>query len=129
MKLSRSTEYALKALEFMVHHVPGEPVAARTIARHQQIPLGYLLKVMQQLVRGGILLSQRGPQGGFILARPPGGITLLEIIQAIEGPIFTVTEIAEPNHSAPQDRVRQTLNRATAAAAQVLQQTSLSDFI
>jgi Rrf2 family protein len=65
----------------------GSPVQGKDIAESCGIPSGHLLKILQQLVRAQILCSERGPAGGFILRRPPGEITLLEIIEAIEGPI------------------------------------------
>lgn len=129
MKLSRSTEYALTALDYMVHHAPGEPITARTIAQHQRVPLGYLLKIMQQLVRANILLSSRGPQGGFTLARPPGDITLLEIIQAIEGPILASPGPAASELSFSPDRLHAALNQSATAAADVLRATRLSDIL
>ena len=65
----------------------GNPVLSAKISKQYNIPIEYLLKIMHQLVRAGILRSKRGPKGGFTLAKPASKITLLEIVEAIGGPV------------------------------------------
>jgi Rrf2 family protein len=62
-------------------------VLSQSISKSYDIPLEYLLKILQQLVRANVLRSKRGPRGGFCLARPTGKISLLEIIEAVDGPM------------------------------------------
>jgi Rrf2 family protein len=64
--------------------------SAREIAGQYDIPIELLAKVLQRLVRGGLLLSQQGTRGGYQLARMPAHISIADVIQAIEGPV-TVT--------------------------------------
>jgi Rrf2 family protein len=75
-------------------------LAAR-ISKEYNIPLEYLLKILQQLVRANVLRSKRGPRGGFFLARPSESITLLEIIEAVDGPLMSHLHLAEQTNHAP----------------------------
>jgi len=87
MKINRSTGYALAALSHIVAKPKGEITLSQEISKKHDIPLEYLLKIMQLMVRANILKSKRGPRGGFYLSRSLSTITLLEVIEAIEGPI------------------------------------------
>lgn len=86
MKLSRSVRYAFTALVHLSQTHPHMPVMAKLIAAEHEIPLEYLLKILHQLTRSGILESIRGPQGGFCLNRRADAITLWDVIEAIDGP-------------------------------------------
>ena len=88
MKLSRSVRYAFVALVHLAKTEPGIPVMAKHIAKEHNIPLEYLLKILHQLTRQGLLKSVRGPQGGFALNVSPNDISFLDVIEAIEGPLF-----------------------------------------
>ena len=76
-------------------------VMAAKVAKAYDIPLEYLLKIMQQLVRANVLNSKRGPGGGFSLARPATEITMLEIVEAVDGPWRQNMEMAELTKNAP----------------------------
>jgi Rrf2 family protein len=84
--LSAKTEYAVLALlELARHFNTGETVQIRHIAEQQQIPDRYLEQLLATLRQQGLVKSQRGAKGGYLLGRPPGHITLLDIVVAIEG--------------------------------------------
>lgn len=86
MELSCKTEYVLLALlELATHHHSGEPLQAREIASRQHIPDRYLEQLLAMLRRSGFVKSQRGVKGGYLLARSPQDISLLEIISRTEG--------------------------------------------
>ncbi|NJL81976.1 MAG: Rrf2 family transcriptional regulator [Chloroflexaceae bacterium] len=86
MELSCKTEYALLALlELSSHYQQNEPLQIRQIAAQQHIPDRYLEQLLAVLRRGGFVRSQRGPKGGYLLAREPWKITLLEVINCLEG--------------------------------------------
>ena len=88
MKLSRASSYALHAIAYMSENLKkGEPVASHIIAEAQGIPDRFLLKVLKPLVDVGILTSIKGPNGGYRLARNVGEISILEILEAVDGPI------------------------------------------
>lgn len=86
MELSSRVEYALLALlELTSHHAQGEPLKVGEIAASQAIPERYLDQILTTLRRAGIVQSQRGAKGGYLLAREPWQITLLDVIASIEG--------------------------------------------
>ena len=87
MRLGRAAAYAVFATTHLAEHANGSPIQGRDIAGACGIPSGHLLKILQQLVRAQILSSERGPAGGFVLRKPASEITLLEIVEAIDGPI------------------------------------------
>jgi len=82
--LSRSSEYAIRALTWLAQQHDDRFHLARDMAVLLNIPAPFLGKVLQPLVSGGILLSQRGRSGGFRLARPPGEITLRQVVETQE---------------------------------------------
>jgi Rrf2 family protein len=83
--LSRSSEYAIRALTFLAQHErDGRHYLARDMAEQLGIPAPFLGKVLQPLVTRGILHSQRGRSGGFRLDRPASEITLVQIVEAQE---------------------------------------------
>jgi Rrf2 family nitric oxide-sensitive transcriptional repressor len=81
--ISRTTEYALRAIVWLAAHGQN-PRTTRQIAAATRVPGGYLSKVMQALVDAGIVNSQRGPGGGFVLARPAAALTVLEVVDAVD---------------------------------------------
>ncbi len=87
MKLTRATSYAIHALVFMATQKHNRPVASHHIAQAGGIPERFLLKVLKPLVSARVLHSIKGPNGGYRLARPANEITMLEILEAVDGPI------------------------------------------
>lgn len=85
MRLSTRGRYAIRAASNLAVRHSAEPVPLKTIAKEEHIPLRYLEQLMNRMRRNGILESSRGPGGGYRLKRPPGDISLGEIISAIEG--------------------------------------------
>ena len=87
LRLTSATDYAIRA---MIHLgcLPEDGQALRDeIARAENIPTSFMAKVLRRLVRAQLLRSSRGVHGGFTLARPGSEITMLEIVEAIEGPL------------------------------------------
>lgn len=80
--LTSTTEYALRAATFLASHA-GESASGERIAAATKVPAGYISKVMRDLVVAGLVGSQRGPNGGFTLARPPELISVLEVVNAV----------------------------------------------
>ncbi len=87
MKLTRAASYALHAMVHIAGHKPNTPLASHEVARARHIPERFLLKVLKPLVSEGLLVSVKGPHGGYRLARPATQITMLDIIEAVEGPV------------------------------------------
>jgi Rrf2 family nitric oxide-sensitive transcriptional repressor len=80
---SQTAEYALRAVVYLASQ-QGTPRTAQDIAAATQVPTGYLSKVMQELGRKGLVQSQRGLHGGFMLARPADELTVFDIIDAVD---------------------------------------------
>ena len=87
--LSQTVEYALRAATYLAT-VPRQARTVEQIAEVTHVPGAYLSKVLQQLVRSDIVVSRRGAGGGFMLARPPHKLRILEIVQAVD-PIQRIT--------------------------------------
>src|SRR5436190_23714908 len=91
MKLSRTVEYAVQAMLQLAEHTPGAPVACSRSAATAQMPERFLLQILRNLVTHGILNSTRGVEGGYTLERPADQISLLDVIEAIDGPLESGT--------------------------------------
>ena len=87
VKLSSKGRYAVRALFDIAFYNEGRPTQVKDIAERQAIPPRFLEQIFQDLKRAGIVGSKRGPQGGYLLARPAKEIPLGEVIQVIEGPV------------------------------------------
>ena len=130
MKISRSTGYALVAVGFIAKNFQDSAVLAARVSKEYNIPLEYLLKILQQLVRANVLRSKRGPRGGFFLARPIEEITMLEIIEAVDGPMASHLHLAEQTNNAPFSLRMETVCRnATQKARETFEQAKLSEIL
>lgn len=87
MKLSTKGRYAVMAMTDLAGHDGGRPVALAEVAERQQISLAYLEQLFARLRRKGLVLSARGPGGGYRLAKPAGETTIAEVIQAAGEPL------------------------------------------
>ncbi len=87
MQITRQADYALRAVIYLSKLKPEERAATSQIAQEQRIPPSFLAKIVSQLSVAGLLQTSRGARGGVSLARMPAEITLLEVVEAIDGPI------------------------------------------
>ena len=129
MKINRSTGYALLAVGYMAQHKDQKIVLSQTIAKEYGIPLEYLIKFLSQLVRVNILRSKRGPNGGFYLAVPPNKITMLQVIEAVEGPMVGGLGLSESAKGKFSVKAEQAYAKALNQAKAVLQKTKISDLL
>lgn len=95
MKISATTQYGLVAVGYIAQNSSGfkDTVTAKSISTEYGITWEYLLRVLQELARANVLRSMRGPHGGFTLARPASEISMLDVIEALEGPMSANVEI------------------------------------
>ncbi len=87
MQITRQADYAVRAVLYLARLGGTERAATSTVAEEQRIPPSFLAKIISQLSIAGLLHTSRGARGGVTLARDPKDITLLEVIEAIDGPI------------------------------------------
>jgi len=126
--LSCKNEYALLALiELAVHYQRGEPLQIRHISSQQQIPDRYLEQLLANLRRCGIVRSQRGAKGGYILSRAPWQISLLEIMDCLDGADAKPMEQAPSPKSVESAVIMEIWQEANAVARLVLQRYTLQD--
>ena len=87
MKLSRTVSYAVRATLQLAQSDPSTPVPCSKLASEGDMPERFLLQILRMLVTHGILRSTRGVDGGYALTKPADQISLLEVIEAIDGPL------------------------------------------
>ena len=90
LRLSKKADYALMAVRHLALQTEPTSTSAREIAEQYDIPIELMAKVLQRLVRAGLLISTQGTRGGYTLSRPSSVISVADVIQAIDGPL-TVT--------------------------------------
>jgi Rrf2 family protein len=96
VKLSRTASYALQAiLQLAQSDASGYPIPCSRLAAEGKMPERFLLQILRSLVTHGILGSTRGVDGGYALERSPEDISLLEVIEAVDGPVASSLPIAE----------------------------------
>lgn len=132
--LSQKTRYALRSLLYLVERGNSRPVQITEIAETQQVPRKYLELIMLDLKKAGMVTSQRGPGGGYVLARPANDITFGEVIRTIDGPIALVP-CASVNfyqkcgdcHDEATCAIRKVMAMVRDDSARILDNTTLSD--
>jgi bifunctional enzyme CysN/CysC len=90
MRISTKADYAVRAAIELAAAPDQKPISAARIATTQGIPLNFLENILSELRTAGVVRSQRGPEGGYRLAKDPGQITIADIIRAVEGPLASV---------------------------------------
>lgn len=120
MKLPESTEWVLHAVASLAQLEPGAAVSSAQLAEHFDVSPTYLGKQLQALTRAGLLRAVTGPRGGFRLARPAADITLLQVVEAVDGPpsFYVCNEIRQRGRgAAPPEQCRRTCGLAAAMYA------------
>lgn len=87
MQITRQADYALRAMLFLARQDPDTRAATSQIANVQRIPPSFLAKIISQLSIAGLIHTSRGARGGVSLARPASEISILEVVEAIDGPV------------------------------------------
>ena len=90
MRVTAKADYAVRAAIELVGSSEAAPRKADSVASAQSIPLSFLENILNQLKSAGLVRSQRGPDGGWWLLRPPDTLTLADVIRAVEGPLASV---------------------------------------
>jgi Rrf2 family protein len=128
MKLSRTVEYAIQAMVQLAGYSQVAPVPCSRLAADGQMPERFLLQILRTLVTHGMLNSTRGVDGGYSLARPADQISLLEVIEAMDGPLGGLKS-PDDTPAGTNQRLVQVLNDVTELTRHALQQIKLSSLI
>jgi Rrf2 family protein len=124
-RLSKKADYGLIALKHLAQHSE-ESISAREIAAEYRIPGELLAKILQRLVRKGLLVSQHGIRGGYVLARDPSQISIVDVVEALDGPIgITPCERGSSCDQLDLCSVRDPLMKLKAKVVRVLGDTSI----
>ncbi|MFF3886036.1 RrF2 family transcriptional regulator [Streptomyces sp. NPDC001914] len=99
MRISARADYAVRAALQLAASRDEGPLKAEAIAEAQDIPHKFLEGILNDMRRGGLVLSQRGGNGGYRLARPAGTITIADVIRAVDGPLVSVRGVRPPDLS------------------------------
>ncbi len=130
MRISRSTGYAILAVGYIAQNQKQGIVLSQSVSKKYNIPSEYLLKILQQLVRANVLRSKRGPRGGFNLAQPAKKITMLQIIEAVEGPMISQLNLKEQARGEKfAARAEKNYEKAIAQAKSVFEKAKLTDLL
>src|ERR1700719_1924350 len=104
MKFGVGVDYSLKALLMLADRYPSaQPLRVEEIAAVQGVPENYLRRLLIELKRGGLVLSQKGPSGGYMLARAPARITMADVVEIIEGDYTPVECLEESSATCPRE--------------------------
>ncbi|MDA0710301.1 MAG: Rrf2 family transcriptional regulator [bacterium] len=85
MLFSKACEYGIRAMLYLASQENDQPMRVREIAEKLKIPIPFLSKIVHSLSRNNLILSQKGPGGGVRLAKPPSQVTMLEVVEVIDG--------------------------------------------
>lgn len=128
MKLTRASSYAIHALVYMALQKHNRPMASHHIAHARGIPERFLLKVLKPLVSGRVLMSIKGPNGGYRLAKAPNEITLLDILESVDGPIRgQAAFVRDETDGSLNKRLDQICNLAAEQVRKQLSKVKISD--
>ena len=129
MKLSRTVAYAVRATLQLAKSDSSTPVPCSHLAAEGKMPERFLLQILRNLVTHGILRSTRGVDGGYSLVRPPHEVSLLEVIEAIEGPLNTGEPVQEGQSQESQFRLQEALQQVTDNSRRQLEAIKLSQLL
>ncbi len=129
LKLTKKADYGLIAVKHLAEAGESGSCSAKDIAEAYGIPQPAMAKILQKLVKSGLLISHQGINGGYVLARAAKNISALEVIKAIDGPLF-ITSCADEKHGCYQGSkctVREPLRKVNQSIQQVLGRLSIAD--
>ena len=127
--LSQTVEYALRAMVVLAV-APETPQTAQAIAAKAKLPVDYLFKVMQSLGKAGLVSAQRGKHGGFLLARNPRDLTILDVVNAVD-PLRRIRScpLNLDSHGTRLCALHRRLDSALEMVEQAFSSTTLSDVL
>ena len=132
MKLTKTATQAALAMAFLAGQPENQPTQARQVAKHLQIPIDSALKVLQALSRQTLLISRLGRHGGYVMPSAPDAITLLQVVEAIDGPIVVEMSFDESRSGAlasPRSALESVCRRAVNGIRRELLRVTVADLV
>lgn len=129
MRISARADYAVRAALQLAHARDGGPLKAEAIADAQDIPHKFLEGILNDMRRGGLVLSQRGGKGGYRLAKAPEEISIADVIRVVDGPLVSVRGVRPPelSYTGPAESLLPLWIALRANVRQILDGVSLAD--
>jgi len=129
MKLTRASSYALHAVAYMASQKTDKPVASHNIAQARNIPERFLLKVLKPLVSARVLLSIKGPNGGYRLAKPAADISMADIVEAVDGPIRGQAPFSEESNTPLNKKLETICQQSAEQVRKHLEKVRISELV
>jgi Rrf2 family protein len=128
LKLSKKSDYGLIAVKHLAEHQSASACNTKEIAKAYGIPAELLAKVLQKLVKNGVLVSQHGADGGYALARKASALTAFDVISAIDGPLLITSCVTARGacSQAPTCTVREPLSKVNDIITQALSSVTIA---
>ena len=129
LKLTKKADYGLMAMKHLAEHADKSACSAKDVSDAYGIPPEALAKILQRLVKAGLLHSQHGTNGGYTLARDGHKISAFEVIRAIDGPLFITSCITVRGECDQSERctIREPLRRVNQSIEDVLRSISIAE--
>lgn len=127
--ISAKSDYAIKALMELASAGPAGSMTAHAIAERQEIPLRFLLNILADLRRVGVVDSRRGPSGGWWIARPAEEISVADVVRAVDGPLTDVSGRRPGANPELSSRVDELWVKVRSSIRAVLEQTTIADLV
>jgi Rrf2 family protein len=129
LRLSKKADYGLMAMKHLAEHADRGACSAKDVADSYRIPQELLAKILQRLVKSGLLKSQHGTHGGYVLARDAKSISAYEVIRAIDGPLFITSCVTIHGDCEQSDlcTIREPLKKVNQGIEDVLRGISIGD--
>jgi Rrf2 family protein len=129
LRFTKQVDYGLMAMQYIAEHQGEAAVGVKRIADEFGIPAELLAKVLQRLARGGLVVGQSGPHGGYRLVRATSAVTVGQVIRVVEGPVAIVTCMADHGRCAQASRctLRKPARKLQAAITELLDRMTLAE--
>ena len=129
LKLTKKADYGLMAMKHLAEYAHQGARSAKDVADAYGIPQEALAKILQRLAKAGLLKSQHGIKGGYVLARAASKISAFEVIRAIDGPLFITSCVTVRGECGQSDRcnIREPLRRVSHSIEEVLRRITISE--
>jgi Rrf2 family protein len=129
LKLTKKADYGLMAMKHLAEQGQAGACSAKDLADAYQIPQELLAKILQKLVKAGLLKSHHGANGGYLLARDPAAISAFEVIRVIDGPLFITSCVTVRGNCVQHERctIKEPMRKVNHSIEEVLRRITISE--